>query len=503
MIKLTIFCLLFFYQIANSNVIEEKIQKIENLSFQNIYNNEDLAFNPYTNEERVINFFDSISLKDKKSYYNNVILDIISNNDIYPSYSSKLDFFFNKINKLSQKKNSYIYLNKIFNTVMFKNFINPVYNEIYLKYLFDSAKFEELCGYYSTLDIDQKNFTNNLVYSSICLLEAENFSQLELLLELYDDTTKTILNSTFLLPYLNDKLKKSQINIDDLDLLDKYIVYKNPHNFTVANSDFLNILDLQIYLNNDSKINPLLIFNAYQNNIINKPQLTSIFNGLNKRDSIKEYLLYKKITSQININTKLKNIEKVINEIDINLYDFSQLIQDQFSDMRILDSNLRYPKSLMLLLLSSNQNFANNFLLVSQKFEYVNEFDILFFTGLNNLINNKKYIDTIEVTETELLFNPAIKFFIENNYVGISIQNKINLTNYNKMSYVRDYSNIVIYAKSNLDQRLFDEYLSILGNLNFESTNDIDINYLVNSLDSNPFYRNFIFNLLGYHYLSR
>ena len=49
----------------------------------------------------------------------------------------------------------------------------------------------------------------------------------------------------------------------------------------------------------------------------------------------------------------------------MNYYDFSQIITDQFDNLKLLNANLKYPKAIFLLLLNSNNQFIDNFLEIS------------------------------------------------------------------------------------------------------------------------------------------
>ena len=199
MIKIlsSIFCFFIISSLIAEELKEDELDKIENIVIQS---NPDTPYGDYykfDTENKLDFFYDDLSLSSN-NYYNSIILNAVSDNVYFPENFSQNDYILYKINKFYLGDYSFSFHRKIFDSILFDSFINPKYNEFYLNFLFDSARFEELCSFYINLNVEQKKFYNNIIYSSICLLESNNLSQLELLLELYDQSTKSQLNSIFL-----------------------------------------------------------------------------------------------------------------------------------------------------------------------------------------------------------------------------------------------------------------------------------------------------------------
>ena len=82
----------------------------------------------------------------------------------------------------------------------------------------------------------------------------------------------------------------------------------------------------------------------FKNRIINNSQYLSLLSTLNEKP--KELLMFNEINKEINYNKKLAILEKYIPNIQLDLYDLSRLIYDQFREMRITSRNLDYINAL-------------------------------------------------------------------------------------------------------------------------------------------------------------
>ena len=82
------------------------------------------------------------------------------------------------------------------------------------------------------------------------------------------------------------------------------------------------------------------------------------------KDKPNELVMYEEMQKQINYNKKLEILESYIPSLQLDLYDVSRLINDQFSDMRITSRNLNYINGLMLLSLYENSSFLENLLIL-------------------------------------------------------------------------------------------------------------------------------------------
>ena len=502
MIKIlsSIFCFFIINSLIAEELKEDDLDKIENIVIQS---NPDTFYNDYykfDTEDKLNSFYDDLSLSTN-NYYNSIILNTASNNFNFPENFSQNDYILYKINKFYLGDYSFSFHRKIFNSILFDSFINPKYNEFYLNFLFDSARLEELCSFYINLNVEQKKFYNNIIYSSICLLESNNLSQLELLLELYDQSTKSQLNTIYLDLLINNNLNNIEIDYANLDILDKYIVYKNPDHFKISNISINNILDIEIALKSDLNVSHNEIYLAFSKGIFNKNELISILNKLESNTQNSDFKLYNEISSKININDKLKLIDTNLSEIQMNYYDFSKIISDQFDNLKLLNANLKYPKAIFLLLLNANNLFIDNFLDISHDYEYSNQFDSLFFEGVHNFMNSSIAETPININNPNYLNNPALLFFIQNNYLKINLKKDITLLSQTKLNEVKNYTNFSLYNSIEDSEKSNKELLILLKEMNFSDINELDLLYLSKGLNYNKDFRQLFFNILIYSYL--
>ena len=422
-----IFIIIFsFTSISVTTGIElkqENLDKIENFVFQDNITPNQFFFNELISQNIYDDFLNEIEISYSNSYYNKILIDLISDNDSYPEEFNKSDFFLYKIQKLSKNNTHFFFLRELFSSVLFEKFNNPEFNEIYLKYLFDYAKFEELCSFYSDLNNNEKLFDSNIIFSTICLLENVNFSQLDLLLEIYDKKTILNINSIYLNSFIKDKLISDTVDYQTIGLIDKYILFKNPNFFSIKN-------------------------------------------------------------------------------INMDYYDFSRLIIDNFDNTKLVKGNLKYANSIFLLLLSSEQNFITNFISLLDDYEFTNEFDALFFEGINNFLSQNKTSDVYYVNNAEFINNPIIMFFIQNDYLKIELD-KFTFFNlpYEKI-LSNNYSQLLIHWKLNDDKKAYIELLDVLNSIEFKYINEIELNYLNPLFSYNDNLNQLFFNIISYRYFS-
>ena len=503
MINLILLLISFFYttNLAAEDVLEVNLDRIEDIFIQDTNNNlyEDYTF--FLTENDLSEFYNELSISNN-NYYNSIILNTISHNRNYPDAYSQNNFILSKITNINLIANNFSFNRKIFDSILFSSFIKPQYNELYLNYLFFSARFEELCAYYSNLSIEQKDFNNNVIYSAICLLEKNNISQLELLLELYDSNTIAKLDSEYLDLLIHNKIDSLETNYDDLGIIDKYIVYKNLNKFKIANPIISSILDIEVIINNNLEINYLDILDAFNNGIINKRDFISILNKIKDLNLIKDYVIYNDISSKININDKLKLINTNFDQLQMDSYSFSMILKDQFNDLKLLNANLKYPKAIYILLLSADNQFIDNFLTINETYDYENEFDSIFFEGISNFMLQKEPENIIDINEISILSNPAILFFLQNNYLKINLDKNNFLSISNKALSINSYVSYSIYQSVNDEYNTNKELLKLIKNLDFKNINEVDLFYLSKSLKMNKDFRQLFFNILANSYLN-
>ena len=186
----------------------------------------------------------------------------------------------------------------------------------------------------------------------------------------------------------------------------------------------------------------------------------------------------------------------------MNYYNFSRLLSDQFIDIKLLSKNLKYIKSIYLILLTSNDDLRIGFLNLIKDKEFDDDFDYLFFNGLSNFLSQKNETDSIELKELEHLNNPVILFYIDNNFLNIKLNKDLSLNKNNAQSLNNNYNNLSIYNNSNniIERNL--ELLLILKSLNLNYINQIDLYYISKSQSNNPVFNKIFLNLISNKYLN-
>ncbi len=414
------------------------------------------------------------------------LFDPLTNNIIIPEYSNEEDFFFEKINLFNDKDYRYQINSNLFEKVIFEKFNNSNNNKSYLAYLYDSNQFEELCRYLFILDNSQKNFDNVLVYNILCLIKDEQFEQINFIIEIYDQAEFAKLNTKFLLNFLSKNDIKNNYNISDLGLIDKYIALISD-SITVNVDEINNILELEIYLKSNT-IDLYQVNYLFKNRVINKSTYLSMLRMLKVKPN--ELLMYDEMLKQINYNKKLEILESYIPSLQLDLYDVSRLINNQFSEMRITSRNLNYINGLMLLSLYENSSFLENLLIllkdVPNGIIENNDIAIALKNYLTQNFDNKYYADN-----SEYINSPLMKFLFLNRNINFIESEDLKLTQTDTISV-----NPVYLASLAENLNLIDSYIYYINlSEKFYSINEFDLYFLNNYIIDNQFLNNELIKL--------
>ena len=414
------------------------------------------------------------------------LFDPLTNNSIYPKYSNENDFFFEKINMFDLKDYRYQINSNLFEKVIFEQFKNSNNNKAYLSYLHDSYQFDELCKYLSVLDNNQKKFDDILVYNILCLIKENQFDQINFLIEIFDQTEFDKLDTMFLLDFLSNNTIESNYNLSELGLIDKYIALIS--DLVQVNVDEINnTLELEIYLKSNT-IDLYQINYLFKNRVINKSQYLSMLRILKVKP--KELLMYDEMQRQINYNKKLEILESYISLLQLDLYDVSRLINDQFSEMRITSRNLNYINGLMLLSLYENSSFLDNLLILLEDIPngLIENNDVA--TALKNYLiknfDNNYYADS-----NEYINSPLMKFLFLNRNINFIESGNLKITDTDTISV-----NPVYLASLAENLNLIDTYIYYVNlSEKFYSINEYDLYFLNNYIIDNQFLNNELIKL--------
>ena len=402
------YLILFSYSVSSEIVSEEEVIFQDNSISQNNLISEIIS------QDELNKLINDIEYNDNFFY---ALFDPLTNSNIFPKYSNQLDFFFEKLKLFDSKHYEYQLNSNIFEKILFEDFNNKEANQSYLKYLFNSNQINEMCSYLSLLNENQKNFKDSIQYKILCLLEQEQYSQISLLLEIYNDEDIKALNSEFLINFLSNKPYEHQKDyyLSNLDLLDKYILLKD-NNLNINIDQISNLIDLEIYLLNN-KLYLYQINNLFKQRVINVQQYISLLKFLD--ESPFELMVYEEISSEINYNKKLKILEKYIPLVQLDLYDLSRLVNEQFSGMRITSRNLSYLNALMLLSLYENSNFLENLISVLKDIPSPNIDENFYALSLKFYLTNN-FTEDYYIDDNSYLNSPLMKFLFLNDNLKFS-----------------------------------------------------------------------------------
>jgi hypothetical protein len=392
---------LIFLCIFTPNILKANFE--EDIAFQLQTISQNNLITEIETQQDLLNLIEQIEYKDNFFYS---LFDPLSNSDIFPKYSDNKKFFFEKINIFSNKSYGFQINSNLFDKILFNNFQNPEINQAYLLNLFQSNQVNNLCDYLNQLDSNQKNFKNLIQFNIICLLNNKQNQQISLLLEIYSEDEFNDLNSILLVDYLNKKDLNDEYNLSELGIIDLFILslIDNPNFYLEYIS---NIFELELY----RKSNNLKLYELnylFKNRVINNSQYLSLLMTLNEKP--KELILFEEINKEINYNKKLAILEKHIPDMQLDLYDLSRLIYNQFREMRITSRNLDYMNALILLSLYENSSFLENLKVVLNETPEENLEDNYLALGL------KRYLTTFELSELYSdkrndLKSPLMRFF--------------------------------------------------------------------------------------------
>jgi len=405
--------LFIFFLFSHSLLMSSSDLKIdENIIFQKNSISQNNIISEISSKKEFLKLIEKTEFKDNFFY---ALFDPITNNNIFPSYSSDIEFFFEKINLFNDKPYGYQINKNIFENVLFDNFKDPESNHSYLNYLFSSYQIETMCSYLASLNEDQKDFEESIQFNLLCLLDKKLNSQILLLLEIYDQDEIDKLNSKLLDSFLSDSQISKEFNLSELGIIDKYIVLKSDY-YSINIDNVSNLLELEIYMNSNS-IEPFQINNLFKKRIISVQQYLSMMNKLDKVPI--ELLMYNEINNEINYNKKLSILESYIPKTSLDLYDLSRLVNSQFIEMRITSRNLEYIEGLMLLSLYENSSFLQNLIIILNEIPKTSIENKFIARGLKNYLT-KNIEPNFYIEENHLLSSPLMKFLFLNKNLKFS-----------------------------------------------------------------------------------
>jgi hypothetical protein len=412
--KIYLFIFFFFNHSLLMSSSDLKIE--ENIIFQKNTISQNNIISEISSQKEFLKLIEMTEFNDNFFY---ALFDPITNNNVFPQYSSDIEFFFEKINLFNDKPYGYQINKNIFEDVLFDNFNNPESNRSYLNYLFSSNQIEMMCSYLSSLTEDQKSFEDSIQFNLLCLLDKKLNSQVLLLLEIYDQDEINQLNSLLLDNFLSNSKISEEYNLSELSIIDKYIILKSNH-YSINIDNISNLLELEIYTNSNS-IEPYQLNNLFKKRIISVQQYLSMMNKLD--DVPIELSMYNEINNEINYNKKLSILESYIPKTSLDLYDLSRLVNSQFIEMRITSRNLEYIEGLMLLSLYENSSFLENLIIILNEIPTTSIENKIIARGLKNYLT--KNVESNFYIEEEQLFNsPLMKFlFLNKNLKFSNFQN--------------------------------------------------------------------------------
>jgi hypothetical protein len=462
----------------------------ENIIFQKNSISQNNIISEISSKKEFLKLIEKTEFNDNFFY---ALFDPITNNNIFPLYSSDIEFFFEKINLFNTKPYGFQINKNIFENVLFENFNEPESNHSYLKYLFSSNQIETMCSYLSTLTEDQKNFKESIQYNVLCLLDKKFYSQILLLLEIYNQDEINQLNSNFLNLFLSHSKISDEYNLSELSIIDKYIILNS--NYDSINIDKIsNLLELEIYMNSNS-IELYQINNLFKKRIISVQQYLSMLSIL---DNVPiELSMYNEINKEINYNKKLSILENYIPKTSLDLYDLSRLVNSQFNEMRITSRNLEYINGLMLLSLYENSSFLENLITILKEIPSASIENKIIVRGLKNYLTNNLE-SNFYIEEKYLLKSPLMKFLFLNKNLQFSMFQNPSFGNQESISISPIYlfnlsENINLLDSYSYYLNLSEEYYYI---------NEYDLYFLNKYLIENKYLKNELIKLFFKVHLS-
>ncbi len=469
------FFLIFLIFITSSTL---KANFDEDLAFQLQTISQNNLITEIETDEDLINLIEQIEYNDNFFYS---LFDPLTNSDIYPKYSNNKEFFFKKIKIFSNKPYGFQINSSLFEKILFESFQDPEINQSYLSYLFESNQIENLCEYLSLLDSNQKNFDNLIQFNIVCLLKNEQNQQISLLLEIYSEEEFDKLNTFLLNDYLNKKDLNGEYNLSELGIIDLFILsLKDESNIYLEYIS--NIFELELYRkSNDLKIYELNYL--YKNRVLNNSQYLSLLSNLSEKSV--ELLMFNEINKEINYNKKLAILEKYIPNIQLDLYDLSRLIYEQFREMRITPRNLEYMNALILLSLYENSSFLENLKVVLTEVQSENiEYNYIAL-GLKRYLTSNSNSELYSDKRNDLK-SPLMRFFFLNGNIKFSDIEK---------SYIEEKKEVLVdpiylfYLSENFN--LIESYIYYIQlSEDYYSLNEFDLYFINKYLIENEYLEN-------------
>ena len=294
------------------------------------------------------------------------------------------------------------------------------------------------------------------------------------------------LNTKFLLDFLKNNTIEINYNLSELGLIDKYIALISD-SIKVNVDEINNTLELEIYLKSNT-IDLYQINYLFKNRVINKSQYLSMLEMLKVKP--KELAMYEEMQKNINYNKKLEILESYIPLLQLDLYDVSRLVNDQFSEMRITSRNLNYINGLMLLSLYENSSFLENLLILLKDVPngVIENNDIA--TALKNYLiknfENKYYADN-----NQNIDSPLMKFLFLNRNINFIESDNLKITETDTISV-----NPVYLASLAENLNLIDSYIYYVNlSEKFYSINEFDLYFLNNYIIDNEYLKNELIKL--------
>ena len=486
--KVYLFIFLFF---SHSLLMSSSDLEIdENIIFQKNTISQNNIISEISSKKEFLKLIEKIEFNDNFFY---ALFDPITNNNIFPLYSSGVEFFFEKIDLFNDKTYGYQINKSIFENVLFDTFNDPESNRSYLNFLFNSNEIEMMCSYLASLTEDQKNFEDSIQFNLLCLLDKKLNSQILLLLEIYDEDEIDKLNSRLLENFLSNSKISEEYNLSELSIIDKYIILKSNH-YLINVDNISNLLELEIYMNSNS-LEPYQVNNLFKKRIISVQQYLSM---MNKLDSIPiELSMYNEINNEINYNKKLSILESYIPKTSLDLYDLSRLVNSQFIEMRITLRNLEYIEGLMLLSLYENSSFLDNLIVILNEIPKKSIENKIIARGLKNYLT-KNIEPNFYIDDNHLLNSPLMKFLFLNKNLKFSNAQIPSSSNQESISVSPIYlfnlaENINLLESYSYYLNLSEKYYYI---------NEYDLYFLNKYLISNKYLENELIKLLFKVHLS-
>ena len=467
---------LIFLSILTPNILKANFE--EDIAFQLQTISQNNLITEIEKQQDLVNLIEQIEYKDNFFYS---LFDPLTNSDIFPKYSDSSEFFFEKIKLFSNKVYGFQINSNLFEKVLFEKFQDPELNQAYLQTLFRLNQIENLCEYLGLLDTNQKNFDNAIEFNIICLLNNKQNQQISLLLEIYNDDEFKKLNTTLLLDYLNKKQLNDEFNLSELGMIDLFILsMKNDAKIYVENIS--NLFELELY----RKSNELRLYEVnflFKNRIINNSQYLSLLSNI--KDKPKELSMFNEISEEINYNKKLAILEKYIPEVQLDLYDLSRLIYNQFREMRITSRNLKYINALITLSLYENSSFLENLKVVLTEISEENLEDDYLALGLKRYLTNNTQSELYSDDKNDLK-SPLMRFFFLNG--------DLKFTNLNK-SLIEENKDILVdpIYLFNLSENfnLIESYIYYIQlSEDYYSLNEFDLYFINKYLINNEYLKN-------------